>query len=62
MNLEKEELTIIKLTLKGLKNAEIGEILGYCESSIKKKISKIYKKFNVAKRIELATKFTSIIN
>lgn len=62
MNLTSEELKIIDLILNGLNNIEIAEILGYCESTIKKKISKIYKKFNISKRIELAVKFSDIKN
>ena len=62
MNLTKEELTIIKLTLDSLKNIEIGEILGYSESTIKKKLSKIYKKLNISRRIELAVRYVKLKN
>lgn len=44
---------IVKLVKQGLTNIEIGVELGYSADSIKKRLSVIYKKFGVRKRIEL---------
>ena len=51
--LNDEQKDIVKLVKQGLTNIEIGVELGYSADSIKKRLSVIYKKFGVRKRIEL---------
>lgn len=51
--LNDEQKDIVKLVQQGLTNIEIGVELGYSADSIKKRLSVIYKKFGVRKRIEL---------
>lgn len=51
--LNQEQKKIAELVIIGLTNIEIGVELGYSPDSIKKRLSVIYKKFGVKKRIEL---------
>lgn len=51
--LNQEQKRIAELVIIGMTNIEIGVELGYSKDSIKKRLSKIYKKFGVKKRIEL---------
>ncbi len=47
-----EQLKIAELVKKGFTNIEIGEELGYSGDCIKKRLSKIYKKLGVKRRVE----------
>lgn len=51
--LNKEQKKIVELVITGMTNIEIGVELGYSKDSIKKRLSVIYRKFGVKKRIEL---------
>lgn len=53
MLLKQQEITLIELILQGKTNLEMAEFLGYSESSIKKMLTRLYKKFNVSTRIGL---------
>jgi len=54
--LSNEEIKIINLITHGNKNIEIAEKLGYCESTIKKRLTTIYKKLRIKNRYDLITK------
>lgn len=51
--LNQEQKKIVELVITGMTNIEIGVELGYSKDSIKKRLSAIYRKFGVKKRIEL---------
>ncbi len=53
MELTVRELEIENLVIKGLKNKEIGDLLGVKEKTIKFHLSKIYNKRNVKSRATL---------
>ena len=59
MNLSKEEIDLLKVLIQGKTNIEIADIFGYSESSIKKKLTKIYKKFDAINRLALINKLLS---
>ena len=52
MLFNEEQIQIAKLVQNGFTNIEIGEELGYSADCIKKRLSKLYKKIGVKKRIE----------
>ena len=52
MRLSKEQKSIAILVGAGYTNTEIGEELGYSSDSIKKQLSRIYKKLGVKRRVE----------
>ncbi len=54
MFFSEEQLKIAMLVQCGKTNIEIGEELGYSAESIKKRLSGIYKKLGIKRRIELA--------
>lgn len=56
MKLNDEEKFILKKVLQGATNAQIAAKLEYCESTIKKRMTAIYLKFNVSGRTELVKK------
>lgn len=56
MKLTDEEKFILKKVVQGATNAQIAANLEYCESSIKKRMTKLYLKFNVSGRTELVKK------
>lgn len=51
-----EERQIIRFVIQNTTNAQIAEELGYCERSIERKVSAIYKKFKAENRVTLVTK------
>lgn len=53
-----EEEAILDLLLEGSTNARIAEHLHYAESTIKRKISVLFRKFGVKNRAELIAKST----
>jgi len=53
MGLTDEQKEIINLVVDGQTNIQIAEELGYCERSIKNRLKKIYKLFNVENRAGL---------
>lgn len=56
MLLTNTEIDLLEYVIQGKSNLEISEIIGYSESSVKKMLSKIYKKFNVKNRLALINK------
>jgi DNA-binding NarL/FixJ family response regulator len=54
--MSEEQEKIIKYIHAGMSNMEIAEELGYSESTIKKRITKIYKTFKVTSRLGLIKK------
>lgn len=53
MELSNEQISIINYVKQGYSNLEIAGKLGYSPDTIKKKLCKIYKIFNVRGRIAL---------
>lgn len=56
MILSDEENKILELLIKGKTNLEIADEIGYSEASVKKRLTKLYKRFQVTSRIELLNK------
>ena len=56
MELNEEEKRIVKCSIKGLTNIEIAQELEYCESTVKKRLTRIYKKIGINGRIDLMKK------
>lgn len=52
MRFSEEQKKIALLVGAGCTNTEIGEELGYSADSIKKQLSRIYKKLGVKRRVE----------
>jgi len=52
--LSERELRLIDLCAQGLKNAEIGQIVGITEQSVKNHMRVIYDKLGLWSRLELA--------
>lgn len=52
MIFNEEQIKIAQLVKSGLTNIEIGEELGYSPDCIKKRLSLIYKKLGVKRRVE----------
>lgn len=58
MRFSEAQKSIANLVAQGLTNSEIGEELGYSEDSIKKHLSRMYKKLGVKRRVDFVCKFT----
>ena len=56
MQLDEEQKEIINCVKRGLTNIEIGEEMGYSPDTIKKRLCRIYRLFNVRGRIALVAK------
>ena len=56
MKLTNEQKNIINLVMKGRKNIDIAEEMGYSPATVKKRLSALYKKFYVTGRTELIYK------
>lgn len=56
MKLTEEETIIIEYVIKGKTTFQIADAMDYSEASIKKRLTKIYKKFNVCNKIQLVNK------
>lgn len=48
-----EDLQILRFLQEGLANKEIGQRLGLAEATIKARLNRLYKRFNVATRLQL---------
>lgn len=53
MELNEEEKRIIAYIIKGFTNIEIAQEMEYCESTVKKRLTRIYKRYGIKGRLDL---------
>jgi DNA-binding NarL/FixJ family response regulator len=53
--LEADDFRLLSLLEAGMTNKEIGQRLGFAESTVKSKFNRLYKRFGVGSRVELLT-------
>lgn len=59
MFLNSEETVIVDMIVKGCKNVDIAEEMGYSEATVKKRLTLIYKKLGISNRLDLIRKILS---
>lgn len=53
MALTEEQKKIINCVIEGMTNIEIAELMGYCPDTIKMRLRKLYRTYNVQGRVGL---------